>query len=147
VRRRSRLTVLAAVAAVVTSFAVAPPASADAFDPKCVGDKVIRCVRLDTDGTGLSAAASITDDQTDGSNYDVSVTRVDLMAYDSNLGWRAIDVATSPGWDREWDRAETAHWACSHGSSFKVHAILHWRAAGSTGNGEAQHLESESYDC
>ena len=47
------------------------------------GDAVIRCVRLVLGTTGVSAAASITDDQTDGSNYDVSVTKVRLMAYNS----------------------------------------------------------------
>lgn len=146
-RRRSRFTVLATVAAVVTSFAVAPPASADALDPQCVGDRVIRCVRIDAEHIGLSAAASITDDQTDGYDYDVSVTRVALMAYDRDLGWREIDAYSSPGWNVEWDRAETLHWACTYGSSFKVRAMLHWRDAGSTGNGTVETRESLSYNC
>lgn len=144
-RKRSRFAVLATVASIAASILVASPAvAAEPFDPKCQGDRVIRCVRLDVTGSGAVAIASITDDQSDSSNYDVTVSTVKLQAWYGY--WSTIREASGDsGWQVEWDRAVTSGGGC--GQAYRVVAYLHWRAVGGTATGEELTSESAVVNC
>ncbi|MFE7504681.1 hypothetical protein [Promicromonospora sp. NPDC057488] len=144
-RKRSRFAVLATVASVAASFLVASPAVAAApFDAQCHGDRVIRCVRLDVTGSGAVAIASVTDDQSDSSNYDVTVDAVQLQAWYGY--WSTIREASGDsGWQVEWDRAVTSGGGCDQ--AYRVVAFLRWRAVGGTATGETFTSKSAVVNC
>lgn len=134
-RTRSRLAVLASVAGLAASLLVAPPAvAAQPWDPKCQGDRVIRCVRLDVNSAGAVAIASVTDNQNDSVDYDVTITKVKLEVWDP-AGWITVREATGdPGYQKEWDRAVTSGGGCD--TYYRVHAYIHWRPVGGEITGE-----------
>jgi hypothetical protein len=145
-RTRSRLAVLATVAGIAASFLVASPAAAaEPFSPKCQGDRVIRCVRLDVTGAGAVAIASVTDDQSDSSNYDVTVAEVELQVWRGGY-WETIRQASGDaGWQVEWDRAVTSGGGCDN--VFRVSAYINWRAVGGTSTGERMLSEGAAVNC
>lgn len=149
-KKKTITTVLGTAMAFAASIMTAPPAAAAyPVDVQCWGEKVKRCVRLDP-SSGVKAIASITDNQSDSENYDVSVSDVSLVQVTSEGIYWMGSATGEAGWQVEWDRAETSgDVSCPRGRKYQVAATFRWRKAGTTSDyaGSPEERWSATYTC
>ena len=149
-QKKTIYTVLGTALAFAASIMTAPPAAAAyPVDVQCWGEKVKRCVRLDLSSGGAKAVASITDNQSDSENYDVSVSDVSLVQLaDGKMYWMGSATGEA-GWQVEWDRAVTSGVSCPRGRKYQIAATFRWRLAGTTGDfaGSPEERWSATHTC